>query len=74
MSSNPVSPKKLLHSKWTACLPTDKEKHFLVTAVHVHEQPHRYEVFAVAHEGDGWPEFQIYALELRLGQRLIDLP
>ncbi len=29
--SNPISPKKLLHSKWTAALPRDKEKHFMVT-------------------------------------------
>ena len=26
-----LSPKKLLLSKWTAVLPQDKEKHFLVT-------------------------------------------
>ena len=31
--SNPVSPKKLLLSKWTAVTPLHKEKHFLVTAV-----------------------------------------
>lgn len=30
---NPVNPKKLLHSKWTAALPRDREKHFLVTDV-----------------------------------------
>jgi len=30
---NPLSPKKLLLSKWTAVAPTDKEKHFLVTRV-----------------------------------------
>lgn len=30
---NPVSPKKLLHTKWTAAQPENKEKHFLVTAV-----------------------------------------
>ena len=27
---NPVNPKKLLLSKWTATKPTKKEKHFLV--------------------------------------------
>lgn len=28
-----LSPKKLLHTKWTAVAPTHKEKHFLVTKV-----------------------------------------
>ena len=27
---NPVNPKKLMLSKWTATQPTNKEKHFLV--------------------------------------------
>lgn len=31
---NRISPKKLLHTKWTAVEPVRKEKHFLVTAVH----------------------------------------
>lgn len=35
---NPISPKKLLHSKWTAVTPKNKEKHFLVTAVKFDEQ------------------------------------
>ncbi len=30
---NPVNPKKLQHSKWTALNPEDREKHFLVTEV-----------------------------------------
>lgn len=30
---NPLSPKKLLLSKWTAVAPADKEKHFVVTRV-----------------------------------------
>ena len=30
---NPLSPKKLLLSKWTAVCPADKEKHFVVTRV-----------------------------------------
>ena len=30
---NPIS-KKLLLSKWTACKPRNKEKHFLVSKVH----------------------------------------
>lgn len=33
IKSNPVSPKKLLLSKWTAVKPVNKEKHFLVVAV-----------------------------------------
>jgi tryptophan-rich hypothetical protein len=28
-----LSPKKLLHTKWTAVSPRNKEKHFLVTKV-----------------------------------------
>ncbi len=30
---NPLSPKKLLHSKWTAFIPAHREKHFMVTLV-----------------------------------------
>ncbi len=30
---NALSPKKLLHTKWTAVVPRNKEKHFLVTKV-----------------------------------------
>ena len=30
---NPLSPKKLLHSKWTAVTPVHREKHFMVTVV-----------------------------------------
>ena len=30
---NPVNPKKLQHSKWTATTPSDREKHFMVTDV-----------------------------------------
>ena len=32
-AANPLSPKKLLHTKWTAVAPRNKEKHFLVTQV-----------------------------------------
>jgi tryptophan-rich hypothetical protein len=32
-STNALSPKKLLHTKWTAVVPRNKEKHFLVTKV-----------------------------------------
>ncbi|MBU3672612.1 MAG: TIGR02450 family Trp-rich protein [Sinobacteraceae bacterium] len=32
-ASNILSPKKLLHTKWTAVAPRNKEKHFLVTGV-----------------------------------------
>ncbi|NBX57042.1 MAG: TIGR02450 family Trp-rich protein [Gammaproteobacteria bacterium] len=32
-STNALSPKKLLHTKWTAVAPRNKEKHFLVTKV-----------------------------------------
>ena len=30
---NPINPRKLLHSKWTAVTPKNKEKHFLVVEV-----------------------------------------
>jgi len=33
MADIPLSPKKLLHTKWTAVAPRKKEKHFLVTQV-----------------------------------------
>jgi tryptophan-rich hypothetical protein len=33
LSMNRVNPRKLLHSKWTATKPQNKEKHFLVTAM-----------------------------------------
>ena len=28
---NKINPKKLLHSKWTAVKPVNKEKHFMIT-------------------------------------------
>lgn len=37
--SNALSPKKLLHTKWTAVEPRNKEKHFLVTKVIEPEAP-----------------------------------
>ena len=30
---NPINPKKLLHSKWTAVNPTNKAKHFIVSKI-----------------------------------------
>jgi tryptophan-rich hypothetical protein len=36
---NRLSPKKLLHTKWTAAEPVNKEKHFLVTRVVLPEPP-----------------------------------
>ena len=36
---NPVHPKKLLLSKWTAVTPLAKEKHFVVTCVVESETP-----------------------------------
>lgn len=35
---NRFHPKKLLHSKWTAVNPVNREKHFLVTEVEFDEQ------------------------------------
>ena len=36
---NPLSPKKLLLSKWTAVKPITKQKHFLVSKVILPEPP-----------------------------------
>lgn len=36
---NPLSPKKLLMTKWTAVTPIDKQKHFLVSRVIQPELP-----------------------------------
>jgi tryptophan-rich hypothetical protein len=36
---NPLSPKKLLRSKWTAVFSSNKEKHFIVTAVVAADDP-----------------------------------
>ena len=33
-----INPKKLLHSKWTAVRPVNKEKHFLVTELKFDEE------------------------------------
>lgn len=37
-STNQINPAKLLLSKWTATVPRNKEKHFLVTRVNEDEQ------------------------------------
>lgn len=37
--ATPLNPAKLLHSKWTAVSPRDKEKHFLVTRLVDPEPP-----------------------------------
>ena len=43
-SHSQLNPKKLLLSKWTAVIPEDREKHFLVTRVINPEAPaHRIE-------------------------------
>jgi len=39
MKATPLSPKKLLLSKWTAVTPQRKEKHFIVTKVHEPAEP-----------------------------------
>ena len=35
---NQINPRKLLHSKWTAVEPMEREKHFLVTDVEFDEE------------------------------------
>ena len=37
--TTPLNPRKLLHSKWTAVNPRNKEKHFLVTQIIDPEPP-----------------------------------
>ena len=39
MPNNPLSPKKLLLTKWTAVTPRNREKHFVVVRVIVPEPP-----------------------------------
>ena len=62
---NPLNPKKLLLSKWTAVNPIAKQKHFLVSRVILHEQPtHPSEsveieaVFSKATQLIAWRELQ----------------
>lgn len=33
-----INPKKLLHSKWTAVTPKNKEKHFMITTMRFDEE------------------------------------
>ncbi|GAA5217072.1 TIGR02450 family Trp-rich protein [Corallincola platygyrae] len=35
---NQVNPRKLLHSKWTAATPENREKHFIVSEVEYDEE------------------------------------
>jgi tryptophan-rich hypothetical protein len=35
---NQINPKKLLNSKWTAVIPNNKEKHFLISQINFDEQ------------------------------------
>ena len=35
---NPINPRKLLLSKWTAAVPRNREKHFLVTQLFCDEE------------------------------------
>lgn len=35
---NKITPKKLLHSKWTAVSPANKEKHFIITEMEFDEE------------------------------------
>lgn len=62
---NPLSPKKLLLSKWTAVQPVNREKHFLVLRVIEPEPPavriEQIELQAV-HSGRVW---QLHWRELR---------
>lgn len=35
---NKINPKKLLHNKWTAVTPLNKEKHFMITELEFDEE------------------------------------
>lgn len=35
---NKINPKKLLHSKWTAVTPINKEKHFIISKMQFDEE------------------------------------
>ena len=35
---NQFNPKKLLNSKWTAAVPKNKEKHFIITDLEINEE------------------------------------
>lgn len=35
---NKINPKKLLHSKWTALKPINKDKHFIVTELEFNDE------------------------------------
>lgn len=37
MTGNRINPRKLLHSKWTACVVQNRERHFMVVAVETPE-------------------------------------
>jgi tryptophan-rich hypothetical protein len=36
---NQINPQKLLHSKWTAASPVNKEKHFMVVSIKLDDAP-----------------------------------
>ena len=62
---NPLNPKKLLLTKWTAVKPVVKQKHFLVSRVIQPEQPTApiesveiEAVFSKATQIIGWRELQ----------------
>ncbi len=66
---NPLSPKKLLHTKWTAAAPRNKEKHFLVTQV-IEPVPAGSPVVSVEIEAVHSKRTQVIAWrELRDGER-----
>ena len=45
----PLSPKKLLHSKWTAVTPINREKHFIIVKV-LHDDEDAQKVLEVTIE------------------------
>ena len=78
---NPLNPKKLLLTKWTAVKPVAKQKHFMVSRVIQPEQPtdpiEQVEieaVFSKAVQVIAWRELQDDSIALLLQGLLLLLP
>ncbi|OYU98609.1 MAG: hypothetical protein CFE45_15810 [Burkholderiales bacterium PBB5] len=63
---NPVHPKKLLLSKWTATQPQHKDKHFLVTRLVLHE--------ASADPAQAMPPLEFVELEAVMSKAVRQIP
>ena len=68
---NRVSPKKLLHSKWTAVEPRNREKHFLVTRV-ITDGAQQFDIVPAGYGGPLYLEVspRTFPIVARTGSRL----